>query len=78
MVRIDGLTLKGNKRDQAAEIIAEIKEISAEEALEELDRAGKRRYILAKGLPEELAKEHAERFNAIRSKCAEFSKVRLG
>jgi len=78
MVRIDCLVFKPGEKDEAAEAIAEIKGITVDEAHEEMDRAGRRRYILAKGLSQAEAKEHAERFNAIHPKCAEFTKPRLG
>lgn len=78
MVRIDCLVLKAGQKDEAAEAIAEIKSITPEQAHEEMDRAGRRRYILAKNLSQAEAREYAERFNAIHPKCAEFTKPRLG
>ena len=78
IVKLDPLRFGRKVKDRAAEEIANIKGITADESLEEITKAGRRRYILAKDLPLDVANDYAERFNSIVSKSAEVSKSRLG
>jgi hypothetical protein len=78
MVRVDCLLFKGPQKEEAAHAIAEIRGFTLEQAIEEMDRAGRRRFILAKELTEEVAKGYADRLNAIHPDCADVTKPRLG
>ncbi|MBI2190798.1 MAG: hypothetical protein HYU36_02285 [Planctomycetes bacterium] len=72
IVRVDCMMFDKRSRDSAAALVAEIRGISKEEAQQEMDKAGKRRLILAKGLTEQVAKDYATRMNAIQPKCADY------
>ena len=78
IVKLDPLRFGRKVKIQAADEIASVKGISADDALDELNKAGRRRYILAKDLSMDVANEYAERFNSIVSNSAEVSKSRLG
>ncbi|MDA0840377.1 MAG: hypothetical protein O2857_21620, partial [Planctomycetota bacterium] len=65
MVRLDPLRFGRKVKNQAADVIASVRGITADEALDELTKAGRRRYILAKDLPLDVANDYAAQFHCV-------------